>query len=51
VVALAVSLTVGCAPCAWATMVTIPGTNLQIDFENRADPQYQLSDGEISQNP
>ena len=27
----------------------IPGTNLQIDFYNSTDPQYQLSDDEINQ--
>jgi uncharacterized protein (TIGR03437 family) len=49
VVALALSLTVGCAPCAWATLYTIPGTTQQIDFRNNPDPQYQLSDDEINQ--
>ena len=48
-VALALSLTVGGAPCAWATLYTIPTTNLQIDFQNNADPQFQLSDDEINQ--
>ena len=48
-VALALSLTVSCAPCAWATLYTIPGTTQQIDFQNNSDPQYQLSADEINQ--
>ena len=48
-VALALSLTVGGAPCAWATLYTIPGTTQQIDFQNNSDPQFQLSDDEINQ--
>ena len=48
-VALALSLTVGLAPCAWATLYMIPGTTQQIDFQNNADPQFQLSDDEINQ--
>jgi uncharacterized protein (TIGR03437 family) len=49
VVALALGLTVGGAPCAWATLYTIPTTNQQIDFQNSTDPQFQLSDDEINQ--
>ena len=48
-VALALSLMVGWAPCAWATLYTIPTTSQQIDFQNSADPQFQLSDDEINQ--